>query len=100
ETLLSRGDQRVAEFLHLATVPCGKALTIGPPAHLRKTLNSLSFDPEFFVGQSFSQDSSQPWDFIDHGIKTPFLSRELGKLQQGKITHYCMPEVCRSCGVC
>lgn len=100
ETLLSRGDQRVAEFLHLALVPVGKALGVGPPTHLRKVLNSLNFDPDFFVLREFSLEEPTPWDFIDHGIKTPFLSRELGKFHQGKVTHYCMPEVCRSCGVC
>lgn len=100
ETLLSRGDQRVSEFLHAALVPVGKALAVGPPTHLKKALNSLSFDPSYFIEGSFSLNDPLPWDFIDHGIKTPFLSRELEKYERGKVTHYCMPEVCRSCGVC
>ena len=100
ETLLSRGDRRVGEFLHKALVPVGKALSVGSPAHLRKSLLSLSFDPSFFTTRRFDPAEATPWDFIDHGIKNNFLNREMGKFEAGKITHYCMPEVCRSCGVC
>jgi len=100
ETLLSRGDRRVGEFLHKALVPVGKALTVGSPGHLRNSLLSLDFDPETFVSRQFHPDEALPWDFIDHGIKTPFLIREQEKFETGKITHYCMPEICRSCGVC
>lgn len=100
ETLLSRGDRRVAEFLLKAVVPQGKAIAAGDPPALRAALASLSFDPGLFVTREMPLDSPQPWDFIDHGIKTPFLVRELEKFRQGKVTHYCMPEICRSCGVC
>ena len=100
ETLLSRGDRRVSEFLLKATVPLGKAIAAADPAGLRAALAQLSFDPHHFVTQVMPTEAAQPWDFIDHGIKTPFLNRELEKFKQGKITHYCMPEVCRSCGVC
>ncbi|HCU25386.1 MAG TPA: radical SAM protein [Deltaproteobacteria bacterium] len=100
ETLLSRGDRRVVEFLFKAVLPQGKGLGVGSPGHLRRSLSSMSFDPDIFVMRSYSLEENLPWDFIDHGIKTPFLTRELGKYEQGKITHYCMPEVCRSCGVC
>ncbi len=100
ETLLSRGDRRVGEFLHKALVPAGKALAVGGANHLRNSLLLLNFNPEFFVSREFSPAEPLPWDFIDHGIKTPFLVRELAKFEAGKITHYCMPEVCRSCGVC
>jgi len=100
ETLLSRGDRRVGEFLHKALVPAGKALVVGSAAHLRKSMLNLSFDPEAFVSRTYRTDEALPWDFIDHGMKDTFLIRELGKFESGKITHYCMPEVCRSCGVC
>ncbi|MCE9625709.1 MAG: B12-binding domain-containing radical SAM protein, partial [Deltaproteobacteria bacterium] len=100
ETLLSRGDRRVGEFLHKALVPAGKALVVGSAAHLRKSMLNLSFDPETFVSRTYRTDEPLPWDFIDHGMKDTFLIRELGKFESGKITHYCMPEVCRSCGVC
>ncbi|MFO1462700.1 MAG: radical SAM protein [bacterium] len=100
ETLLSRGDRRVGEFLHRAVVPVGKALRVGGPAHLRNSLLSLDFDPEIFISREYRPEEPLPWDFIDHGIKTPFLVREKEKFEAGKVTHYCMPEVCRSCGVC
>lgn len=100
ETLLSRGDRRVMEFLEKAVVPLGKSVTIGNPGHLRKVLRSLSFDPGDFVTRSMDPEESCPWDFIDHGIKKSFFQRELEKFTPGKVTHYCMPEVCRSCGVC
>jgi len=98
--LLSRGDRRVSEFLLKATVPIGKAIAAGDAAVQRRALQDLSFNPDDFISREMSDGSALPWDFIDHGIKTPFLKRELDKYYQGKITHYCMPEVCRSCGVC
>lgn len=100
ETLLSRGDRRVGEFLQKALVPMAKVLRVGTANHLRNILLSLDFDPESFVSRELSFEEPLPWDFIDHGIKAPFLQRELAKFEAGKITHYCMPELCRSCGVC
>lgn len=100
ETLLSRGDRRVGEFLLKSTVPCGKAIAAADNSGLRAALTQLSFNPDDFVTRTMPGDAPQPWDFIDHGIKTPFLNRELEKFKLGKITHYCMPDVCRSCGVC
>lgn len=100
ETLLSRGDRRVLEFLEKAIVPLGKAQAIGGSGHLRKALAGLSFDPDRFVTRPFEPEEACPWDFIDHGIKKSFNSRELDKIARGVVTPYCRPEVCRSCGVC
>jgi len=100
ETLLSRGDRRVSEFLLKATVSLGKAISAGDYADQRSSLNALSFNPDSFVTSRLDPNLPQPWDFIDHGIKSTFLTRELDKFHREKITHYCMPDVCRSCGVC
>jgi len=100
ETLLSRGDRRVSEFLLKAIVPQGKGIAAGDYAFQKKSLHELSFDPDAFVTSSLDPQRPQAWDFIDHGIKTSFLVRELEKFHRQKVTHYCMPEICRSCGVC
>ncbi len=99
ETLLSRGDRRVSEFLLKSTEASGKAVAAGGAARLRQAFRDLSFDPEPFL-KAMNREAPLPWDFIDHGIKTSFLIRELDKFHRGQVTHYCMPEVCRSCGVC
>lgn len=100
ETLLSRGDRRTVEFLEGALVPDGKALKVGSPNHLKGVLKKLSFNPDDFVTREWNPAAPAPWDFIDHGMKANYFSRELDKFSQGKITPYCRPVVCRSCGVC
>lgn len=100
ETLLSRGDRQVSEFLQAAVQPFGRALKVGTPGHLKKALKSLSFDPDDWVTQTLDSHESTPWDFIDHGMKENYFARETKKFHTQKITHHCMPEVCRSCGVC
>lgn len=100
ETLLSRGDRRVHEFLEKIVVPEGKGWRVGASFHLKKTLKSLSFDPDAFVTRAWEAQAAAPWDFIDHGIKKSYYSRELDKFNRGRYTPACQPEICRSCGVC
>ncbi len=100
ETLLSRGDRRVVEFLEAAIILQGKSWRVGPSAHLKQALKNLSFDPQEFVDDAWDPEAPAPWDFIDHGMKKSYYSRELDKFSRGKFTPACQPTVCRSCGVC
>ncbi|MCP5468210.1 MAG: radical SAM protein [Deltaproteobacteria bacterium] len=100
ETLLSRGPRQSLEFLQKATIASGKSWAIANPGQLKKVFQSLELNAATFTTQSFDPNSSTPWDFIDHGIKANFFKREKNKFSEGKISHFCMPEVCRVCGVC
>lgn len=100
ETLLSRGDQRVMEFLEAATIPLGKSWQVGSSAHLKTALKNLSFDPGTFTDRPLDPSAPAPWDFLDHGMKKSYYSRELDKFSRGRLTPACQPEICRSCGVC
>lgn len=100
ETLLSRGDRRVYEFLEAALVPAGKAWQVGSSGHLKTALKKLSFDYESFVTRPWKPEAATPWDFIDHGMKESYFQRERDKFSRDRITPYCRPQVCRSCGVC
>ena len=100
ETLLSRGDRQVHEFLEAALVPAGKAWQVGNSGHLKGALKKLSFDYESFVTRTWDPQASAPWDIIDHGMKNSYFEREQDKFQRDRITPYCRPQVCRSCGVC
>jgi len=91
QTLLSRGDRRVAELLLLA-----HRQTSGD---LRKALRLWPHDPGFFVGREAGREERLPWDFLDHGLEKRFLEREWRRGVEAKLTPKCALETCRACGL-
>ncbi|HEY7724279.1 MAG TPA: radical SAM protein [Anaeromyxobacteraceae bacterium] len=89
QTLLSRGDRRVADLLEAAHRGGGD---------LRRALGSWPHDPAFFVHRRAGLDEALPWDFIDQGLDKPFLAREWKRGLGARITPKCQVESCRACG--
>ncbi len=91
ETLLSRGDESVSEFV-LNYHQVGRSS--------KKALKNLSFDPDDFVTRAFTADEKLPWDFIDHGMKPKYLEKERERGAKSIIIPACEPTRCHICGIC
>lgn len=91
QTLLSRGDRRVAKIILLAKNNRG---------NWAKTLKASPVKPEFYVQRHYALDELLPWDFIDHGIKKSFLIREYERAMKSQPSPPCPMKSCRICGVC
>ncbi|MBL7684476.1 MAG: radical SAM protein [Deltaproteobacteria bacterium] len=91
ETLLSRGDERVSQFVMNYHQKGRK---------LKKALKDLDFDPDFFVTRRFEPNERLPWDFIDHGVKPNYLQKERERGEKGVIIPKCEPVRCHICGIC
>ncbi len=91
ETLLSRGDERVGEFIlkHHQN-----------RRNLKKTLKHLNFDPDYFITRSMLSDTTLPWSFIDHGTKEAYLLKERERAAKNRIIPPCEPTRCHICGIC
>lgn len=91
QTLLSRGDRRVADLLEIAHRTTG--------GDLNKALAEWPHDPDFFVFRELGVDEVLPWDFIDQGIEKQYLLREQARGLRGQVTKKCAFETCRACGL-
>ncbi|MCP4687404.1 MAG: radical SAM protein, partial [Desulfobacterales bacterium] len=91
QALLSRGDRRVADLLLLAHENKG---------NWAKTLKQSPVDPDFFARRERPRAELLPWDFIDHGIRKSFLSREYKRALKAKTSSPCPMKDCDICGVC
>ena len=91
QTLLSRGDRRVADLLETALLEKGGSV--------KRALPLWPHDPEFFVSREAGVDEHLPWDFIDHGLDKSFLAREYRRGIGARITPKCALSTCRACGL-
>jgi len=91
QTLLSRGDRRVADLLLLAHQETG--------GDLKKALRLWPHDAAFFVTREAGREERLPWDFLDHGLEKRFLVREWARGVEAKVTPKCALETCRACGL-
>jgi radical SAM superfamily enzyme YgiQ (UPF0313 family) len=96
QTLLSRGDRRVATIL---------ARLQEDPEAWWPTLRALrreggAVDPDRFVHRALSADALLPWDFIDHGIDRRYLLAERRKAFAEMQTPPCDTATCHTCGAC
>jgi radical SAM superfamily enzyme YgiQ (UPF0313 family) len=91
QSLLSRGDRRVADLLETAARDCG--------GDLRKALPRWPHDPEWFAAREVPVEDRLPWDFIDQGLEKAFLAREYRRGTGAKITPKCAVVTCRACGL-
>jgi radical SAM superfamily enzyme YgiQ (UPF0313 family) len=91
QTLLSRGDRRVADLLEIAHAETG--------GDLRAALPRWPHDPEFFVHREVGLEEELPWDVLDHGVTKGYLAREFRRGTGGKLTPKCAISTCRACGL-
>ncbi len=91
QTLLSRGDRRVADLLELAQGETG--------GNLRAALRRWPHAPEFFVHREIGLDEDLPWDVLDQGVTKEFLAREWRRGKGAQLTPRCAVGTCRACGL-
>jgi radical SAM superfamily enzyme YgiQ (UPF0313 family) len=92
QCLLSRGDRRAAEILHLAHRLGGNW-----PQALKQT----PVNPDFYVLRERPMDELLPWDFINNGIDKSFLVEEYHLALSGLPSPPCpADDNCSLCGVC
>ncbi len=97
QTLLSRGDRRVAPILErLSDRPDDWWATL---TALRRAPGDV-VDPDRFVHRAYDVGELLPWDFIDHGVDKRYLVAERRKSYAEVQTPPCDTHTCTACGAC
>ncbi len=98
QTLLSRGDRRVASVVEAlaGTTRWWQELA----AMRRGSHPAVRLDPDRYVTGSYQQASLLPWDFIDHHIDRDYLWLERRRAWAERETEPCDVATCHSCGAC
>jgi radical SAM superfamily enzyme YgiQ (UPF0313 family) len=97
QTLLSRGDRRVAPILErLAARPDDWWATL---AAARRGGEDV-VDADRFVHRAYDAGELLPWDFIDHQVDKRYLLAERRKAYGEVQTPPCDTHTCTSCGAC
>ena len=97
QTLLSRGDRRVAPILERMHAR---------PDDWWALLKSLrgargdTVDPDRFVHHTLAADALLPWDFVDHHVDKRYLLAERRKALAERETPPCDTTTCHTCGAC
>lgn len=91
QAILARGDRRTFELLEQVLKNQG---------NWSKTLKENSGTAAAAALRERTLEELLPWDFIDHGIRKSFLSREYRRALQGKPSPPCPLTDCTVCGVC
>ena len=100
QTLLSRGDRRVARWiLELHRSRDGWWRTLREGRGGRRVGEGL-VDPDWFVHRSYDVSEALPWDFIDHHIRKLYLWTEREKAFRERETPPCDVSTCKTCGAC
>jgi radical SAM superfamily enzyme YgiQ (UPF0313 family) len=98
QTLLSRGDRRVApllERLHQAPDEWWPTLRA-----LRGRGDGALPDPDRWVHRAYDVHETLPWDFIDHAVDKRYLAAERRKAFAALQTPPCDTHTCHACGAC
>jgi radical SAM superfamily enzyme YgiQ (UPF0313 family) len=74
QSLLARGDRRVADFLEIAA---------GFEGDWRRALREWKGDPEFYTTRPRPVTEQLPWNHFEVGVKRPGLLREWERAQAG-----------------
>jgi radical SAM superfamily enzyme YgiQ (UPF0313 family) len=98
QTILSRGDRRVAGFLEAAHAADGDWWQV-IRAWQRHGLAGVPH-PDAYVHRTYDADEVLPWDFIDHRIARSYLWVERRKAFAARQTAPCDTSTCRSCAAC
>ncbi|MBX3026496.1 radical SAM protein [bacterium] len=98
QTILSRGDRRVARFLEATHAADGDWWRV-IRAWQRDGLDGAPH-PDAYVHRAYGEDELLPWDFIDHRIAKSYLWVERRKAFAARQTAPCDTSTCRSCAAC
>jgi radical SAM family uncharacterized protein len=92
QALLSRGDRRVADFLHKVAVE---------RVSWNQAFRTSPHNPDFWVMRERRRDEIFPWNIVDHGVRREYLWKEYRRALRGETTEPCPVEgECNRCGVC
>jgi radical SAM superfamily enzyme YgiQ (UPF0313 family) len=98
QTLLSRGDRRVAPLLErLHREPTAWWATL---RSLRGRGGDGLPDPDVFVHRRYDSEEALPWDFIDHAVDKRYLAAERRKALAEVQTPPCDTHTCHACSAC
>jgi radical SAM superfamily enzyme YgiQ (UPF0313 family) len=97
QTLLSRGDRRVASILERLQERPGDWW--GMLKALRGGRDDV-VDPDRFVHRTYDTAEVLPWDFLDHGVDKRYLLAEHRKAHAEIQTPPCDTQTCHVCGAC
>jgi radical SAM superfamily enzyme YgiQ (UPF0313 family) len=105
QTLLSRGDRRVASVVEsLARSGEGTSEIRGWWQQLqrmrREGCPGMSVGLDHFVTRCYEESEPLPWDFIDHSVDKRYLAIERRRALAERETEPCDVATCRSCGAC
>jgi radical SAM superfamily enzyme YgiQ (UPF0313 family) len=98
QTLLSRGDRRVARFIEAVHAAGGDWWRV-VRAWQHNGLDGVPH-PDAYVHRTYGEHERLPWDFIDHRIAKGFLLSERRKALLERQTAPCDTATCRSCTAC
>lgn len=100
EGVFARGDRRLGQVLEEAVKNGARFDSWDEHFHMEYWLNAFSacnLDPAFYANRRRSYDELLPWDFIDAGIRKPFLKAENEKAKLAETSPNCR-EKCGACG--
>lgn len=98
QTVLSRGDRRIARFIEAVHAAGGDWWRV-IRAWQRDGLDDLP-PPDAYVHRAYDENERLPWDFIDHRIAKGFLWVERRKALAARQTAPCDTATCHSCAAC
>jgi radical SAM superfamily enzyme YgiQ (UPF0313 family) len=98
QTLLSRGDRRVAPMLERLHADPGAWWSL--VRSWRGGGSPEVPDPDVFVHRTYEVDEALPWDFIDHAVDKRYLAAERRKAFAAIQTPPCDTHTCHACQAC
>jgi hypothetical protein len=99
QTLLSRGDRRLAALIEaLARDPRGWWAVIQEARRDPGLCGGIN--PDRFVHREYAHDALFPWDFLDHRIQKSYLWLERRRALAERETEPCDVATCHTCGAC
>jgi len=99
QTLLSRGDRRLAPLLVRVHQSAGAFWPV-----IQEAVRAGGMDgcpsPDDFVLRRYAPEETLPWDFIDHGVDKRYLLAEWRKALLERQTAPCDVATCHTCSAC
>jgi radical SAM superfamily enzyme YgiQ (UPF0313 family) len=99
QTLLSRGDRRLASLLIEVHKNGGRFWPVVQAA-MRSGGSAGCPSPDEYVHRRYAPDEDLPWDFIDHSVDKRYLLSEWRKALLERQTPPCDVATCHSCNAC
>jgi radical SAM superfamily enzyme YgiQ (UPF0313 family) len=99
QTLLSRGDRRLAPLLVAVHENGGRFWPVIQRAVREGGLDGCP-SPDAYVHRRFDPGETLPWDFIDHAVDKRYLLSEWRKATLERQTPPCDVATCHTCGAC